>query len=318
MNHAVHLNKPFRQEESDPFYQMCLAAREGDLAEFEAEHKLLATRKESCVSEEESALFNDALLLCPFKDDVWEHNLRSLDQLGAPIVKVKAKNNGGLAASATGDECGLKATVYLAKGARVMLTMNIWTKAGLVNGTMGTIEDFYFAPGSPEEPAAVLVRFPQYPADGPCFPGLEHGVLPITPSTVHFKKGTSPCERTQYALALAWSVTIHKSQGMTIGPGQAWERMVLNLGNRELSTGLTFVAISRAKSLKCILFKHGTFPTALRLTKCKTDSMQRRKLEDERLMVLSELTLGARLAGPAGAAFNARNAAALRAGVPVM
>ena len=111
-------------------------------------------------------------------------------------------------------------------------------------------------------------------------------------------------------------MTIHKSQGMTIGPGQAWERMVLNLGNRELSTGLTFVAISRAKSLKCILFKHGTFPTALRLTKCKTDSMERRKFEDERLMVLSELTLGARLGGPAGVAFNARNSAALRAGVP--
>ena len=46
------------------------------------------------------------------------------------------------------------------KGARVMLTANIWTEAGLVNGSMGTIQDIIFeGQGPPSLPAAVLIKF---------------------------------------------------------------------------------------------------------------------------------------------------------------
>ena len=51
--------------------------------------------------------------------------------------------------------------IYLAKGARVMLTMNIWTKVGLCNGAPGTVLDFVHADG--QTPSAlricVLVQF---------------------------------------------------------------------------------------------------------------------------------------------------------------
>jgi ATP-dependent exoDNAse (exonuclease V) alpha subunit len=42
---------------------------------------------------------------------------------------------------------------------------------------------------------------------------------------------------------LAWGITIHKSQGLTL------EKVVVGLGHADFSPGLSFVAISRVKSL---------------------------------------------------------------------
>lgn len=47
---------------------------------------------------------------------------------------------------------------------------------------------------------------------------------------------------------MAWGITIHKSQGLTL------ERAVIELGPTDFSAGLTFVAISRVKSLKGLAF----------------------------------------------------------------
>ena len=70
--------------------------------------------------------------------------------------------------------------------------------------------------------------------------------------------------------------------------------MLLDLGNRELSAGLTFVALSRAMSLGCILFPAGKFPNRERLAMCETTGIESRQAVDSELEILSEKTVANR------------------------
>jgi ATP-dependent exoDNAse (exonuclease V) alpha subunit len=64
----------------------------------------------------------------------------------------------------------------------------------------------------------------------------------VTPLKTTFELNGKTLSRTQLPLRLAWAVTIHKSQGLTL------DRIKLGLGKKEFSTGLTFVALSRVKT----------------------------------------------------------------------
>ncbi|KAF8220326.1 hypothetical protein L208DRAFT_1193351, partial [Tricholoma matsutake] len=52
----------------------------------------------------------------------------------------------------------------------------------------------------------------------------------------------------QLPLPLAWAVTIHKSQGLTL------EDVVIDFGPKDFSSGLSFVALSWVKKLKGLAF----------------------------------------------------------------
>jgi hypothetical protein len=104
-----------------------------------------------------------------------------------------------------------------------------------------------------ELPLAVLVSCKTY--KGPTLwhteprPGFPNGIpiVPITPLKTSFEIDGKVMSRTQLPLQLAWTVTVHKSQGLTLG------RIELGLGKREFSTGLTFVALSWVKTLDGIM-----------------------------------------------------------------
>ena len=59
---------------------------------------------------------------------------------------------------------GLEPVIFPAKGAHVMLTMNLWTDAGLCNGASGTVLYFIYATNEqpPDLPIAVVVKFNDY------------------------------------------------------------------------------------------------------------------------------------------------------------
>ena len=65
---------------------------------------------------------------------------------------------------------------------------------------------------------------------------------------------------------MAWGITIHKSQGLTL------EKVVVELGEKDFSAGLSFVAISQVKTLQGLAF-HTHFNHAHLKKPKETDSM---------------------------------------------
>ena len=73
---------------------------------------------------------------------------------------------------------------------------------------------------------------------------------------------------------LAWGITIHKSHRLTL------EKAVVELGEKEFSAGLTFVAISCIKTLKGLAF-HTCFEHAELKKPKETDTMLMLKKDSE-------------------------------------
>lgn len=117
----------------------------------------------------------------------------------------------------------------------VMLTRNVWTEVGLCNGAIGTVLDIIYAQGHepPVLPISIMVQFDEKDYSGPSFSDSMPNCVPICPiincSDTHGKS----MERQQFPLKLAWSITIHKAQGLTLK--DTW----IDLGPYEKAAGLT-------------------------------------------------------------------------------
>ena len=63
----------------------------------------------------------------------------------------------------------------------------------------------------------------------------------------------TPCKRTQMPLDLAWALTIHKSQGLTVGPKEQIRKIIVDFGQAEgWAPGLMYVACSRVVHRDCL------------------------------------------------------------------
>lgn len=106
------------------------------------------------------------------------------------------------------------------------------------------------------------------------------------------------CERKQLPLELAFAVSIHKGQGMTLGAGEDIEEAVLDLGKTELDLGMSYVGVSRFKALVAC---KTIFPTQPRFDKigaskpsdAKYAALVARDAEAKRLLSLVAATKAA-------------------------
>ncbi|KIX01245.1 uncharacterized protein Z518_08970 [Rhinocladiella mackenziei CBS 650.93] len=180
--------------------------------------QLLSTRVQSVVSSEIPA-FADALRIYSTKQQVADFNHDRLRDLRRPVFVVHASHEGIKASNATTEEAGnLQTAIPLSMGCRIMLTENIWTERGLVNGSLGTVEDIIWkadANWRKGPPFAILVHFDGY--EGPSR-GDEggHSWMPIFRSRRDFYYGAVSCSRTQFPITNAYVITVHKAQGMTV------------------------------------------------------------------------------------------------------
>jgi ATP-dependent exoDNAse (exonuclease V) alpha subunit len=83
----------------------------------------------------------------------------------------------------------------------------------------------------------------------------------------------------QLPVCLAWAITVHKSQGLTL------KKAVINLGKNEFAAGLSFVAISRVCTLRNIFFNPFSFERLLRVKACRR--LTERIAEEKRLISMA-------------------------------
>jgi hypothetical protein len=125
--------------------------------------------------------------------------------------------------------------LILKKGARVMLIKNLDVSLGLVNGAIGTIVNFIPDPSTDCD--IPIVKFDNS--------NIKHPI-----SVVSWELEIDGCKgmANQIPLMLAYSVTIHKSQSLTLDSG------ILDLGDCFCDHQI-YVALSRLKSLNGLYLK---------------------------------------------------------------
>ena len=137
-------------------------ARDGELTK---DDRNLLERDPPRQTAETKADFEDATRLFYSKSEVNDYNGKKVRALGTPVVKCAATHNCATARRAPADAAsGLETVLFLAKGAKVMLTKNLWRKVGLVNGIRGKVVEIVYAEGAPASapPCYVVVRFDGY------------------------------------------------------------------------------------------------------------------------------------------------------------
>jgi ATP-dependent DNA helicase PIF1 len=127
--------------------------------------------------------------------------------------------------------------IELCKGLQVIVTRNISIEGGLVNGTRGCVEqlnkdsvDIYTVGGSLENIPLFIDKIEKSDDVG----GADK-----------FKGKSKSVETTTFMpLRVAYALSIHKSQGMTI------DALEIDLGKTVFEKGQAYTAISRAKSIQ--------------------------------------------------------------------
>lgn len=120
---------------------------------------------------------------------------------------------------------GLEANLKLAVDARVMLRRNIDTKKGLVNGAIGNVIQI--------SSVTIKVKF-------------DHIAKPYEIERVKTRfllMKNFYMYRKQFPLILAYAVTIHKCQGLSL------DCAIINLSQSVFGYGMAYVALSRVRSL---------------------------------------------------------------------
>ena len=145
--------------------------------------QLLLSRQPSSVKNIDD--YKDAVRLYSSNDQVNSYNEQKICELDQPVAHIFACHSDPFAKTISPDDMsGLEPQIQLAKGAKVMLTMNLCTILGLCNGATGVVIDIVFETNTqpPDLPIAVIVKFKDY--TGPSFCSDNNACVPICPITI--------------------------------------------------------------------------------------------------------------------------------------
>ncbi|XP_066048720.1 ATP-dependent DNA helicase PIF1 [Chamaea fasciata] len=220
---CIHINMELtevRRQTDKAFVSLLSAIRVGRCTE-EVTRQLMQTAAHR--SERDGIL---ATRLCTHKDDVEITNERRLQQLPGKVHVFEALDSDPMLVKLIDAQCPVGGRVELKPGAQVMLAKNLDVSQGLVNGARGVVVGF-----ESEQKGLPKVRF-------------LCGVTQVIKMEKWVIKGPSGVHlsRQQLPLKLAWAISIHKSQGMSL------DCVEISL-SRVFESGQAYVALSRARSL---------------------------------------------------------------------
>lgn len=213
---VCYLKEQWRQEDGS-LLSILKAIRKGDIEEGFPE-----------LEERLNVEFEDIIRptrLYTHNADVDDINLQELDKLETDLASYSMMGKGkDDLVEKLKESCLSPEVLYLKPGAIVMCTKNNF-EAGYVNGTLGEVIEISKETGYP----TIITN---------------HGkTITIEPTTWAIDDGNKVLAQIeQVPLRLAWAITVHKSQGMSL------DAVELDL-SRAFEYGQGYVALSRARSL---------------------------------------------------------------------
>lgn len=250
--------------------QLTTVVRQQDTVFAELLNRVRTKSKDTALSANDSNLLQQretgeestALHIFPTNDQVDKHNMQQLRACCTDIMSIKAndykkEHKTGRTILLKGQHAprnnnSLCAELCLGVGARVLLMKNIDVLDGLVNGVCGSVT--HITPHDAKSlPTAVYVLFDdpqigkQRRKQHPSNEAHLSNSTPIFPEEerIDYKGGT----RRQIPLKLAYALTVHKVQGLTL------DQAVVSL-KKVFAPGQSYVALSRVKSLAGLIVQN--------------------------------------------------------------
>lgn len=200
--------------------------------------KVLNAVRDASVTEEIRAILQNrfdqkskegATRLYSHNRDVDSENISELQKIGEKVFKyeMQERGRGGLVEMLK-KSCLAPENLELKVGAKVMFVKNNFEE-GYVNGTLGIVEKCGFEEIKVRTIGGVLID-------------VERATWVIE------EDGKIKAEISQYPLRLAWAITIHKSQGMSLDAAE------IDL-SQSFEKGMGYVALSRVRSLDGLFLK---------------------------------------------------------------
>lgn len=150
--------------------------------------------------------------------------------LGKKILKVKSSIK--KTKKKTSETAGLDDILHIGENSRVMLKRNLDVSKGLCNGRLGYVKKLIMSQSN------CLIEL-QILFDGDL---TETKITKVTSQYEIYKNIYAT--RKQFPVTLAWAITIHKSQGLSL------DGILADLGSSVFDSGMAYVALSRARSMK--------------------------------------------------------------------
>ena len=188
----------------------------------------IATLNDLCVKPHRSR--HTPVMLTSTNAIAERYNRKGLHDISAPITEYACVTKGPFKIN----RAPAPSQLTLKKGARVMAIKNDPMKRW-VNGSLGTITDL-----TSEE---VYVQFDSGGAIRKIEPAKWDAVSYKWNEAAQRMEEAATASFQQIPLILAWAVTIHKAQGLTL------DDVRIDLGTGAFTSGQTYVALSRARTL---------------------------------------------------------------------